>query len=369
MPMKKFWGLSLFLFSAFLFSQEKELRPFDIELDYFHGYIMEHNPSIAHIITAHPEGFILKYNRKTYGFNEWEHRFNYPDWGFTLVYQNMHNRHLGSLYSLYGHHSWYFFKRHLRLTVGQGIAFASKPYHPDLNYQNNVYGSHFLSTTYIQGGFVKENIWEGLGLYAGFSIIHYSNGNIKAPNTSTNTLGLTLGVNYLWDEENFPEYIPRGERVTYTEPITANATVRFGMNESDVVGLGSEPFLILTASADKVLSKKSKVEVGAEVFFSTFLQEYIRYRSIAFPEEGIAGDEDWKRAGAYLGYEMRFNRVAAFVNLGYYFYYPYDFEGRVYNRLGLKRYFGESQKIYGLVNVRAHAAKAEALEFGVGYRF
>ena len=50
-----------------------------------------------------------------------------------------------------------------------------------------------------------------------------------------------------------------------------------------------------------------------------------------------------------------------------YRYWPYEFENRVYNRLGLKRYFF-SDKVFAAVTVHAHWAKAEAVEFGVGYR-
>ena len=49
---------------------------------------------------------------------------------------------------------------------------------------------------------------------------------------------------------------------------------------------------------------------------------------------------------------------------GYYLYYPYDFEGRIYNRLGLKYYF--SKQWFGAFTVKSHLATAEALEFGIG---
>jgi len=52
--------------------------------------------------------------------------------------------------------------------------------------------------------------------------------------------------------------------------------------------------------------------------------------------------------------------------LGYYLYYPYDFEGRIYNRIGLKYYF--SEKWFGAFSVKSHLAKAETLEFGIGIR-
>ncbi|NRA92351.1 MAG: acyloxyacyl hydrolase, partial [Psychroserpens sp.] len=50
----------------------------------------------------------------------------------------------------------------------------------------------------------------------------------------------------------------------------------------------------------------------------------------------------------------------------YYVYYPFDFEGRVYNRIGMKYYFGD--KLFGAITLKSHAAAAEAVEFGIGIR-
>ncbi|MFK7814159.1 MAG: acyloxyacyl hydrolase, partial [Maribacter sp.] len=47
-------------------------------------------------------------------------------------------------------------------------------------------------------------------------------------------------------------------------------------------------------------------------------------------------------------------------------YYPFDFEGKVYNRMGLKRYFGD--KWFGEISLKSHGAAAEAVEFGIGIR-
>ena len=181
--------LPLFLFASILlsfslFSQEKELRPISVEADLFYGNIMEHNPQIEHLITGHPTGFFASLNYKTYGFNEWERRYNYPDWGFTMAYQDMQNEYLGDVVGVYGHINWYFLNRHLMFRAGQGIAYASNPFDAETNFQNNAYGTRFLSTTFLKGNFVRENIWKGLGVHAGFTIIHYSNGNLKADRKS-----------------------------------------------------------------------------------------------------------------------------------------------------------------------------------------
>lgn len=361
--------LSLLLLNSALFSQEQEKKPVSIEADFFYGNILEHNPTIQHLITGHPTGFVLSYNRKTYGFNEWERRYNYPDWGFSMAYQNMHNESLGEVLGVYGHLNWYFLKRNLRFQIGQGVAYANNPYHYHNNFNNIAYGTHLMSTTFIKGNFVRENLWKGLGFHAGFLIIHYSNGNMKAPNTSTNTLALNLGLNYQLDYKEFPQYIQKEDSLsaTHAEKIAFNFTFLGGINQSDVIGLGQEPFYVLSFFADKRINYKSSIQLGTEIFFSNFLKEYIKFRSIAYPEDGLNGNEDYKRVGVFVGHELRFNKVAALTQLGYYVYWPYEFETRVYSRLGLKRYFLDD-RYFASVSVHSHWAKAEAVEFGLGVR-
>jgi len=362
----------LFLCFAFGFSYAQETKtpslPFSLEGTFFYGNIVEHNTNIGHLITGHPTGFMLTYNKKTFGLKENERRYNYPDWGLSFMYQNMINDNLGENISVYAHYTWYFLKRHLHLAVGQGIAYNTNPYHPDTNYHNTAYGSHILSTTYGKFGFVKENLWNGLGVSAGLIFIHYSNGNLKAPNTSTNSLVAQVGVSYEFNSENAIEYIPLSEdEPSHRERLKYNIVLRGGVNSSDVVGLGQEPFFVASAFVDKRLNYKSTLVGGVDIFFSKFLEDLIEYRSIAYPEDGLTGDEDYKRVGVFVGHELRLSKMALGVHLGYYVYWPYEFENRVYNRLALKRYFN-NDTLFGVISVKSHWAKAEAIEFGIGVR-
>ncbi len=353
------------LISVLAFSQDDK-KSFEIDASLFHGTIIEHNPDISHLITDHPTGLILSFNKKTYGFRDWESRYNYPDWGFSYIYQDMKNQYLGENHSVYAHFNFYFLNRNLMFRIGQGIAYATKPYDKYENYLNNAYGSDLLSSTYLQLNYKKENLFEGFGVQAGVSIIHYSNANVKAPNNSTNTFAFNIGANYLFDHENKPDYIASAEEKKFTEPIKFNFAFRSGVNESDVNGMGQFPFYVFSGYADKRLNRKSAIQLGTDVFLAKFLEELIYYYSVAFPEYGISGDEDWKRVGIFVGHELFINKTSFITQLGYYVYYPYDFEGRVYNRIGLQRYFGD--KFFGGVTVKAHGAKAEAVEFSVGVR-
>ena len=360
---------ALFLIgSNLLYSQEDEKHT-SLDTDYYYGTILEHSPKIGHLITGHPEGFLLRYNYHSSGKEAWQRRHNYPDWGFSFAYQDMKNPSLGEMYGVFSHINWYFFKRNLQLSVGQGVGYMTNPYDKENNFRNSAYGSHLLSATFLKLNFHKPNIWNRIGVQAGISLFHFSNGAVKLPNTSTNTLAFNFGVNYQMDDRREIDYMNNDDDEKITEPIKFNLALRFGINESSVVGLGQYPFVIIVAYADKRLSRSSRIVFGSELFLSYFLKELIDYQVAAFPERDNTDDYDFKRAGVFIGYELQINKLAPFVNLGYYYYNPFGFGDAIYNRIGLKRYFGKKEEIYGLMSVKSHAAKAEALEFGIGYRF
>lgn len=365
--MKGICFIGLLLSVTFCFSQDTDIpKKLTLDVSQFYGSIILHNPDITHLIKDHPGGLILGYNRKTYGHKEWEQLYNYPDVGYSFVYQDMNDGNLGRNFSLYAHYNFYFFKRNLQLRIGQGVAYNTHPYDKKENFRNNAYGSHFLSSTYLMLNYHKENIFKGLGFKAGLSIIHYSNANVKAPNTSTNTFAFNAGLVYDLDGGQSLEYIKAASRKKVTEPLKYNLVFRTGLNESDIIDSGQFPFYIFSAYVDKRLGRKSAVQFGADVYFSNFLKKLIQYRSISFPEENVSADTDYKRVGLFLGHELFINKLSIISQLGYYVYYPYDFEGQVYNRMGLKRYFGK--KVFGAITLKSHGAKAETVEFGIGMR-
>ena len=355
--------LLFILLGYFSFAQENNSNSY-VDINYFKGNIALHNNDILHLIKGHPEGVILSWNKKTFGKNAWEQRFNYPDYGVSFTYQNLKNNILGNNYALYGHYNLYFLKRNLMLRIGQGLAFTTNPYDKINNHKNTAFGSKFMSSTYVMLNYKKERIFDKIGFQSGISLIHYSNANVKAPNTSINSITFNIGVNYNLDEEN-PEYLIHTKE-KFTEPIKYNLVFRSGVNESDVVGSGQFPFYILSAYADKRINHTSAFQLGTDVFFSNFLKEYIYYRSVAYPNENVDAETDYKRVGIFAGHELFINKLSVVSQFGDYVYYPFDFEGRTYLRVGLKRYFGD--KWFGAVTLKAHAAKAEAVELGIGIR-
>ncbi|NER09387.1 Lipid A 3-O-deacylase (PagL) [Muriicola jejuensis] len=331
----------------------------------FYGSILLHNTDISHLIRKHPSGIILGFSKQTFGHKGWEGRFNYPDTGVSLVYQDMNNGTLGVNLGVYLHYNFYLLNRNLQFRIGQGVAYNTNPYDKEENFRNNAYGTHLMSSTFLVFNYLRPNLFRNLGVKAGISLIHYSNANVKAPNTSTNTFAFNAGVVYDLKGDRQTPFLEAVEE-PIEEPVRLNLVFRTGINESDVINSGQFPFYILSAYADKRLGRLSAIQLGAEVFYSNFLKELIRFQSISFPELNVDGDTDFKRVGLFLGHELFIDKLSVITQLGYYVYYPFDFEGQVYNRVGVKRYFGD--RWFAALSLKSHAAKAEAVELGIGIR-
>ena len=94
--------------------------------------------------------------------------------------------------------------------MGQGIAYATNPYDSDSNNRNVAFGTRLLSSTYMMLNYKKERLFKSpFGIQAGLTLTHYSNANIKAPNTSINTISANVGVTYNLGDKIDQEYIKR----------------------------------------------------------------------------------------------------------------------------------------------------------------
>jgi len=360
----KFRTILCFICFVFYSSDVLSQNQFSLETDYFYGNIMEHRSTIKHLIKGHPEGIMLTLNKKTFGEKKWEVLYNYPDYGLSFTYQDMKNEMLGDQYSLYGHLTFYFLNRNLTLRVAQGVTYNTNPYDKETNFRNIAYGTRFMPSTYFLLNYNKQNIYKGFGFQTGFSLHHYSNARIKAPNTSTNTIAFNLGLNYNFDSEN-PEYISY-EKEEFSKSIKYNFAFRSGVNSSAVVGSKQFPFYVFSAYADKRISQKSAFQLGTDLFVMPYLKEHIHYLSVAYPEHNLEGNEDYKRIGVFAGYEMFLSKLSLEGQFGYYVYAPFNDDTAIYQRIGTKYYFWNA--VFGGIFLKTHMAKAEALEFSVGIR-
>ena len=352
----------LFLLISFsVFSQEN----WSVAVQTYKGSILPHSNNIKHLITNKPTGILISANYKTKGDSDWQQRFNNPDIGVSLHSQFNHNETLGDLYGIYGHYNFYFLKKRFQFRIAQGVSYATNPFNKETNVRNVAYGSKFMPSTYFMCSYDQPRIYKNIGINAGVLFVHHSNATIKSPNTSTNTVGLNLGLTYHFEDNDVSSKVYNVSE--FNNRWRYNVIFRTGINESHIIGMGQKAFYHLSGSVEKPINEFGGVQLGGEVFLSNSLKELIPFLAESFPETNMKKDTDWKRAGVFIGYEMYLNKLTAEANIGYYLHDEYKENGALYQRLGLRYYVYDN--VFTVMSLKTHFAKAEAFEIGLGYKF
>jgi Lipid A 3-O-deacylase (PagL) len=336
-----------------------------LEVSYLRGNVLPHTPDLQHL-SGHPNGVMVNFLKQTHGTKEWQKAYDFPDYGGYFLYQQFDNKYLGANFSIGALYNFYFLNRNLQLKVCQGITYVTKPYDKITNSKNKAFGSTIMPNVNFGLSFKKENFIDKFGIQAGILFTHYSNGRSKSPNSGLNSYLLNLGVNYDFDgkSQNNKDTISNAKR--FTEPLKYNLVLRTGVNESPIIGSGQSPFYHIGFYVDKRINRKSALQLGTELFLTTSFKDFIKFKSIAYPEKNIDPNTDYKRVGLFIGHELFVNRISLEAQVGYYIYEPFKNDISIYDRIGMKYYVSEKVSIGFMV--KTHVFLAEALEFGVGIR-
>lgn len=363
--LKNILFIALLIMPAVVSAQFRGTSNKVIEVDVFKGFILKHKPQIAHLITDHPTGFRIAFDRRTFGAKPWQQRYNFPDVGMTFVYLDYQDDRLGKSLGLIPHFSYYFSKNkasknQLKFKVGLGLGYNTQKYHREFNNKNNVLSTDICFGIILQAEY-ERRLSERLFFNTHLALTHFSNGAIKKPNSGINVVSANVGLSYLINykptEYTYIDEAPLERRTGYT------LTFSSGMHEYSKIGSGSQPFFVLSGLVDRRLNHKSAVGVAVDWFASLSMRDDIKYSEWPSEEE----KPDWHRLGIALSHELFINQVSLISQAGYYVYDQYDYYGKIYFRLGARKYFNDH--IYSSLVVKSHGAKAEAAEFAVGWRF
>ncbi|MBL6445521.1 acyloxyacyl hydrolase [Fulvivirga sp. 29W222] len=336
-----------------------------IGIDYFKGFILKHKRQIGHLITEHPIGFRITYDQKSYGTEAWQQRYNFPDIGFTFIYLDYRDERLGKSFGLIPHFSFYVNKNkqaksQFKYKIGLGLGYNTNKYNKESNNKNNALSTDINFGILFQAEYQLE-LTERLFLNTHLAFTHFSNGAIKKPNSGINVVSGNLGLSYLINYKP-TEHSYIGEEPVNTSGLGYTLTLSTGMHEYSKIGTGSRPFWVLSTLADKRLNHKSALGITLEWFASLSMKNDIKY------DYRLEGTDlpDWHRIGMALSHELFINNTSLISQAGYYIYDEYDYYGKVYFRLGVRKYIND--KIYSSLMVKSHGAKAEAAEFAIGWR-
>jgi len=340
------------------------------DFDSFYGIALEHDKSLKTAIQGNPFGFIAAYSIKNTSDKEWLKYYNYPEFGFSALYQNTNSSILGEMYGVYVHKNFYLNNRNAKhkflFRVAFGLGHITNPYHKITNPFNFSLASKFAGSGYFKLNYQREFVKGKLGLNTGLSIIHFSSAAMKNPNLGLNTIVFNLGLNYNLNKEKFvfdeKEKTPR-----YKNKINYSLIFRTGINESKIPDSGIFPFYVATFQANKKINYKSTLVVGTDFFKANFLNKYLQQEREL--ETGIPDNTDYKtnRIGVFVGHELYLNHFSMISQIGYSVYYPNKYVTPIYERFGFKTHL--TKHLFTELTLKLNLFRAEGLEFGVGYRF
>ncbi|MCA8832117.1 acyloxyacyl hydrolase [Hymenobacter pini] len=327
------------------------------------SFIIAHTPAVKHLAVSHPTGVEVNLQRQTNGSEPWHAWYKYPKVGLALVYYDYHNPVLGKSYaaSMYINKPfWHTRRQELNFRIGTGVGYFPVRYNQDTNHKNTIVSSRLNATLQTRLEY-DVALSEHVGLLLGLGLNHYSNGATTKPNFGINLPTVLLGLNY-------HQQRPFRPLSTAPEPEPAELGRNF-INLSTSVGwkqrntTDNRRYLVnsVTLAVGRRVNRKSNLVAGVEGFYDRSLLAQLQ-------DTARAGDRlpDVKKAGAYVGHELLFGRLAFVSHLGFYLYNPYKSNKFYYERLGLKYHF--TDRLFGNVDLKIHRGAADVIECRVGVK-
>jgi len=359
----------LFFILAPVFGQSNSiLQKSMFSVDANFGYNLSRVNTNYYFEESMPTSFQLSWQKSNYLDVNSLSKYGYADFGLTFLYHDFKDQTLGKNFGFYAFMEYYLWrpnkKWHLSTRISLGVAYNTNPYNKTYNQKNMLFGSHWLFPIDIGIWLKSPKILRRWRLQTGFSIFHYSNGNIQSPNYGANIPSASFGLIYDLKKDSV---VLQKRKLPYSKNWQYVVFLRAGVNESDYTDSGVFPFYIPGFQVEKHLNYRHKLIIGTEFFMSYFLKELIRHEYRTMPEYHIQKIDDFKRLGVFLEHEFFYQKLGIDIGMGYYVYYPYHFESRYYNRLGVKYYYNKNFRLsytiktYGL-------NKAEAMEFSLMYK-
>lgn len=363
--MKKNILLLLLVVCAHVYSQNTTSYYSNLQADLFYGILIEHDTSLDTAIQGNTYGFLASWNKIENKQTKYNLLYNYPERGYSFLYQNFNSTVLGEAFAAYRHYTYNLtpsHKNHLKLTTAFGLAYVTKSYDAITNNQNFAFGSKLLASAYFKFQYIHFFKNQNLSLNSAISIIHYSNSALKNPNLGLNTVAFNIGLNYKLNEV---EISKKDSLFTIDKSLQYHLILRGGANESKVIGSGLYPFFTATFNVKKTLNNYSTITGGIDYFNSDFIKEYSTY--INQEENNNYPENNPHRVGIIIGHELTQNHFAFISQIGIYMYQPVFYESWIYERFGFHYKLGKHW--LAELTMKVNLFRAEALEFGIGYKF
>ena len=323
------------------------------------GFLAAHRGTMGHLPAHHAWAGEFSYFKRVSGRKQWHTLCGFPYVGGTFFGGSVGNNEiLGTYLGAYGFIEFPFFSsKHYEFVgkMGSGLGYTNKVFDKEDNPKNVAMSTHFNALICI--GLKSHFKFNRNKITVGLDMTHFSNGASKVPN---------LGVNLPYVSLGYARSIQQKERdsivVQNVVPLRKwlfAVTVIGSAKEMFPTGRKKYPVYALSAG----LRWFSRPKVGLETSLDLISKQAIfAYRpEIEKDQWGIL------QMGAYIGYLLPLDQLHFALGMGIYVKDKYQPEDFMYHRVGLRYYFPNG--INTQVVLKSHWARADYVEWGIGYTF
>lgn len=330
-----------------------------IAASYRHGFLMAHRPIMAHLPKEHCNAFEASLFFDVKGKKDWHKAYRYPTVGLSVLATTAGNREiLGNYFGSYAFIQLDFLRtKHSRIysKVGAGIGLNNKVFDQDLNPTNVAVSSHVnaLINFALQYQYRIERNQFMLGL----EMTHFSNGASVLPNLGINLAYFNVG--YARKFAYTPDIRQPKEKVEIDRSWKYSAVAIASQRDSYPVSKEKYPVLALSLTTQRAFRHGVGYETGIDLMYKPSIRKY----KPVIPKSV----ESMAQLGWYNGWFMTFDKMQVHVGMGIYLRDEYFADDRMYHRLGFR--YGFKNGLLVNVTLKSHWAKADYVEYGIGYRF
>jgi hypothetical protein len=338
-------------------------RPIIIESKIHMGMNLPFYKALRYLIKDDIYAFDVSVSFPTYGKDYWEKLYRYPRQGIGFSCWSLGNNEVfGKAYALYSFINIPFFKPAEKFSfnyqISCGGAYLPKIFDIYKNHLDRAIGSH--TNIYIHLGIDgKITIFPRCVLVIEAGATHFSNGKTRSPNYGINAGSFSLGLNYLFNNKGATIQDPEIPRMNkrYVQSVIYSAGTKVYDN------LYGKKYFVSSVSynLERIINHKRKIGLGADLSYDGSISEALA------SEDGIPDKHFEKliRFGLHTSYAIRYKQLIMGIQIGYYLYSKYTVITPVYNKLSIQYLL--TRNIIGSISIKSHMAKADCLEYGIGY--
>ena len=367
LPKDVFW-FTIFIYFSFVpvntTAQDRFQNDLSVSLNYQYGFIVPEYSNFLYLVDDNVQSYAFNLSKKTRGKNDWEHLYNYPEYGISLFYSTLGNNQVhGKEIALFP----YFNLNILSLKrfdfyneTGIGLSYVTRKFDFDDNYLNVAVGSHVNIHFHLKFGLAYKIPALKLQVHSGVAFDHFSNSNTKEPNLGLNYATLFTGLKYRMGNET-----PALERVMKPHLGGSHMELIYSAGGKHPRTLGSKVYFTSSLAFEYKweLFRALHLGIGADLFYDTSTEAEM----LTVELKNHKNIYDF-RSGVHFSQEFVYNRLSLIIQEGFYVLLTDRVEKNVMYNRGIIRY-RVSEHAFIHLAMKSHLHILDYPEFGFGLRW